>query len=92
MKDAILGFLAVIACAPILIWIIKYFVIGIIKETYSRSRTETPSEKAKAIAKAVTNVAIAMAVIVLVGLCSYNPDPEHHERYDEYQQRLEPKW
>lgn len=31
-------------------------------------------------------------ILAIVGMCCYNPDPEHGYRYDEYNERREPGW
>lgn len=92
MKEVILTILAFIVCVPILLWLIKSLIIDLVVETYKDSYKGTPKDRAKAIFKSIGNGLIMIVVLVLVGMCCYNPDPEHHERYDEYQQRREPGW
>lgn len=87
-----LTILAYIICVPILVWILKAFVVDIVIDTYKDSYKGTTKAKAKAILKAIGNGLIMIIILAIVGMCCYNPDPEHNERYDEYQQRREPGW
>lgn len=87
MKETILSIFAFIICVPILIWIFKAFVFDPYEEEIRRGRS-----KERAMGSAILSGIIVVIVLVLVGLCSYIPDSERSERYDEYQQRREPGW
>ena len=93
MKQSIIDVLVIIVCVPILLWIIKAFVIDIIIGTYKESYQGTPEAKARAIIKAAANGIIMILLLILVGMCSYSPDREYdyeRDHYDEY--RSEPGW
>lgn len=92
MKETLLSILGIICCLPILIWLIKTLVVDLVINTYKDSYKGTPRDRAKAILKAIGNGLIMIIILAIVGMCCYNPDPEHNERYDEYQQRREPRW
>jgi hypothetical protein len=92
MKETILTILVCVICGPILVWLIKTLVVDIVINTYKDSYKGTPKARAKAILRAIGNGLIMIVIMAFVGMCAYNPDPEHNEKYDEYQQRREPRW
>lgn len=92
MKETILIIFFIIVCIPILIWLIKTLVVDLVINTYKDSYKGTPRDRAKAILKAIGNGLIMIIILAIVGMCCYNPDPEHGIKYDEYNERREPGW
>jgi di/tricarboxylate transporter len=87
MKETLLSILGIVCCLPILIWIFRAFVVEPYEDDIRMGR-----DKDRAMGSAILSGIIVIVVLVLVGMCTYNPDPEHNERYDEYQLRREPRW
>lgn len=87
MKEIILSVSAVILCIPIIVVLIKHFIVDV----YKAYDDGTYKGKAEAMLKSIISGLIIVAILALVGMCA-NSDPEHNERWDEYQERREPKW
>lgn len=87
MKETILSILAILFCAPILIWIFRTFVIEPYNEDIRRGK-----RKDRAIVNAIISGIIVATVLLLIGMCYKPMDAERAEIYDEYQQRREPGW